>query len=268
MPRLTNRKQRSKKASEAKEQKNSIKNSDDSNNASYDEAVENNNATGIVKRLQARTKKYNNNTNLEDYDDDNLFAHNKRKRQQQRKAAKGTPMLHTFWNQEKSVEKADEVELSDNKDQLEEVDEDDDIGGPSEDEIEILLDIKKENPTSEDWLVKNNHKEMKASEMRQEKGFLWDKDILLQIKSYAHENKWNITSHMIILQMNEVILPGLGFAPPPTILLNYYIPELRGEAKGLKKVLGERGLWPEEGLRVKEAQELMSQQPNFLAQKG
>ncbi|CAG8461827.1 19479_t:CDS:2 [Gigaspora rosea] len=76
MPHLTNLKQRSKKASEAKEQKNSINvigNSDNSNNASYDEAVENNDTTGIIKRLQAATKKYDNNTDLEDYDN-NLFA--------------------------------------------------------------------------------------------------------------------------------------------------------------------------------------------------
>ncbi|CAG8854899.1 34710_t:CDS:1, partial [Gigaspora margarita] len=66
----------SKKASEAKKQKNSIniiENSNNSDNASYDERVENNNATGIIKRLQAATKKYYNNTDLEDYDD-NLFA--------------------------------------------------------------------------------------------------------------------------------------------------------------------------------------------------
>ncbi|CAG8822955.1 12970_t:CDS:2, partial [Cetraspora pellucida] len=50
--------------------------------------------------------------------------------------------------------------------------------------------------------------------------FLWDEDILLQIKSYVRENKWNITPHMIMLQMNEIILPGLGFAPPPTISLS------------------------------------------------
>ncbi|CAG8459152.1 22040_t:CDS:2 [Dentiscutata erythropus] len=50
--------------------------------------------------------------------------------------------------------------------------------------------------------------------------FLWDEDILLQIKSYIRENKWNITPHMVMLQMNEVILLGLGFAPPPTISYN------------------------------------------------
>ncbi|CAG8546897.1 20649_t:CDS:2 [Gigaspora margarita] len=65
-------------------------------------------------------------------------------------------------------------------------------------------------------------------------------------------------------------------------LLDYHIPELRKEAKGLNQVLNKRGLWPEKGLnqvlnkrglwpekglKLKEAQELMSQQPDFLAQK-
>ncbi|CAG8843627.1 45916_t:CDS:2, partial [Gigaspora margarita] len=49
---------------------------------------------------------------------------------------------------------------------------------------------------------------------------------------------------------------------------DYCIPKLRGEAKGLREVLRERGLWPEKELKLKEAQELMSQQPDFLAQKG
>ncbi|CAG8783460.1 8942_t:CDS:1, partial [Gigaspora rosea] len=76
MPRPTNLKQRSKKASEAKEQKNSInviENSNNSDNASYDEAVENNDAIGIIKRLQAATKKYDNNTDLENYDNNFLL---------------------------------------------------------------------------------------------------------------------------------------------------------------------------------------------------
>ena len=49
---------------------------------------------------------------------------------------------------------------------------------------------------------------------------------------------------------------------------DYRIPELREEAKGLRDILRERGLWPEKGLKLKEARELMSQQPDFLAQKG
>ncbi|CAG8757832.1 17169_t:CDS:1, partial [Gigaspora margarita] len=50
-------------------------------------------------------------------------------------------------------------------------------------------------------------------------------------------------------------------------LSNYCILKLHGEAKGLKEVLRERGLWPEKGLRLKKAQELMSQQLDFLVQK-
>ncbi|CAG8836716.1 25112_t:CDS:1, partial [Racocetra persica] len=34
---------------------------------------------------------------------------------------------------------------------------------------------------------------------------------------------------------------------------DYHIPELRGEAKGLREVLREIGLWPEKGLKLKEA---------------
>ncbi|CAG8837894.1 10562_t:CDS:2, partial [Racocetra persica] len=47
-----------------------------------------------------------------------------------------------------------------------------------------------------------------------------DEDILLQIKSYVQENKWNITLYMIMSQMNKILLPGLKFALPLTISLN------------------------------------------------
>ncbi|CAB4416861.1 unnamed protein product [Rhizophagus irregularis] len=50
--------------------------------------------------------------------------------------------------------------------------------------------------------------------------FLWDEGILLQVKSYIREHKWDISPQMLIIQMNEVILPGLGFAPSPTIHIN------------------------------------------------
>ncbi|CAG8607258.1 17279_t:CDS:2 [Cetraspora pellucida] len=120
----------------------------------------------------------------------------------------------------------------------------------------LTLDIKKENVKSEVWvrlnsicfylqLVKSNHQKIKASKIIADaagKGvyhakcirswahdyvmtrqipysrrghhaktwsFLWDEDILLQIKSYV-----------IMLQINEIILPGLGFAPPSTISLS------------------------------------------------
>jgi len=50
--------------------------------------------------------------------------------------------------------------------------------------------------------------------------------------------------------------------------LDYHIPKLRGQPKGLKQVLTERGLWPDGGLKLEEARKIMSQQPDFLAQKG
>ncbi|CAG8579705.1 5969_t:CDS:2, partial [Funneliformis caledonium] len=50
--------------------------------------------------------------------------------------------------------------------------------------------------------------------------FLWDENILLQVKSYVREHKWDITPHILMVHMNEVILPGLGFVPFPTIHIN------------------------------------------------
>ncbi|CAG8728751.1 35412_t:CDS:2, partial [Racocetra persica] len=132
----------------------------------------------------------------------------------------------------------------------------------------LALDIKKKNINSEVWvclnsirfylqLVKNNHQKIETSKIIADaagKGcimlgafvlgrmnmlcFLWDKDILLQIKSYIQENKWNITPYMIMSQMNKVLLPGLGFAPPPTISLNTaknYLKELGYVYERVKK---------------------------------
>ncbi|CAG8844755.1 24433_t:CDS:2, partial [Gigaspora margarita] len=159
MPHPTNLKQRSKKASEAKEQKNSIniiENSDDSNNASYNEVVKNNDDMGIIKRLQVATKKYDNNTDLKNYDDNNLFAYNELLDESVVKKFKDTVnKYYQEYNfnktQKKSVEEADEVELNDDEGQLEEVDEDNDIEGPSEDEIEIC-NWHKKIPTALDDL--------------------------------------------------------------------------------------------------------------------
>jgi len=49
---------------------------------------------------------------------------------------------------------------------------------------------------------------------------------------------------------------------------DYHIPNLREQPKGLKQVLIERELWPNKGLKLEEARNIMSQQPDFLAQKG
>ena len=40
------------------------------------------------------------------------------------------------------------------------------------------------------------------------------------MKSYVRKHKWGITSQKLMIQMNEIILPGLGFASSPTIHLN------------------------------------------------
>ncbi len=49
--------------------------------------------------------------------------------------------------------------------------------------------------------------------------------------------------------------------------LDYHITELHEQPKGLKQILMEKELWPNEGLKLEEAWEVMSQQPDFLAQK-
>ncbi|CAG8762799.1 24928_t:CDS:2, partial [Gigaspora margarita] len=154
----------------ANKQNNANNSEENSDNFSFDEAIENNNATSIVKRIQAATNKcYSDNNMLEDSDNErNSVCTKRRKRQQQHEAAKETPTLLIFWNQNKTNE----------------VDEDD-TGGLSEDEIEISN---------------------------------WHKRI-----STAH----------------------------------YHIPELHEEAKRLKQVLTERGLWSKKGLKLKEAQELI-----------
>ncbi|CAG8702261.1 149_t:CDS:2, partial [Racocetra fulgida] len=173
---------------------------------------------------------------------------------------------------ERQLEEFDDEQLA-NEGWLEEVDEND-IGGMSEDEIEphnwnkkistalenLTLDIKKENvKTSKiiadaagkgvyhakcirswahDYVMTRQIPYSRRGHHAKTWSFLWDEDILLQIKSYVRENKWNITPHMIMLQMNEIILPGLGFAPPPTISLSTaknYLKELGYTYERVKK---------------------------------
>ncbi|CAG8734202.1 28961_t:CDS:2 [Gigaspora margarita] len=165
----TNLKQRSKKASEAKKRKNSIniiENSDDSDNASYDEVVENNDATGIIKRLQE---------------------------------------IQSVLKKEKAL---------------------------------FAFDNATSHATFLHDALITKHINL-SSTRKQEK--------MCSI-SYFRDGK----------KHNQVMV----------FLSDYYIPELCNEAKELKKVLTERGLWPEKELRLKEVQELMSQQLDFLAQKG
>ena len=61
---------------------------------------------------------------------------------------------------------------------------------------------------------------------------------------------------------------GEGIQQNMIFPLDYHITELREQLKGLKQVLMERGLWPNEELKLEEARKVMSQQPDFLAQKG
>ena len=61
---------------------------------------------------------------------------------------------------------------------------------------------------------------------------------------------------------------GEGVQQEMIFPLDYHISKLRGQPKGLKQVLTERGLWPNRGLKLEEARKIMSQQPDFLAQKG
>src|SRR6185312_10492756 len=80
MPRPTSNQKKSKKAYEAKAHKYNIdannSEAENSDNFSYDEAVENNNAASIVKRLQAAANNYYSKNNmLENYDNESLFAH-------------------------------------------------------------------------------------------------------------------------------------------------------------------------------------------------
>ena len=50
--------------------------------------------------------------------------------------------------------------------------------------------------------------------------FLWNEDVFLQIESYIWEHKWDIISQMLIVQINDIILPGLGFSLSSTIHIN------------------------------------------------
>ncbi|CAG8546367.1 8018_t:CDS:2, partial [Scutellospora calospora] len=198
MPCPTSNQKKSKKAYEAKEHKHNIdannSESENSNNFSYDEAVENNNAESIIKRFQATANNYYSNNNmLENYDNESLFAHNELIEIENDNAEgfvkkllntanifyhendsnkSRTPTLFTFWNQDKTVEEDVEAELL------------------SEDEIEnsnwhkkikttlenIVLDIKNENVNSEVWiclnsirfyfqLIKHNYRKMEASKI-------------------------------------------------------------------------------------------------------
>ncbi|CAG8753647.1 15971_t:CDS:2, partial [Racocetra fulgida] len=173
MLRPTTCQKKAKKAYEAKAHKYNInannseaENSDNTDNISvYDEAAENDNAASIIKQLQEAPFENDNAENIAKKLQDavnkyyqecdssqprrlrylgNSVCTKRRKRQQQCEAAKGTPPLHTFWNQEKSHQEAGEVESYDKqlegKGQLEKVDEEVDKEVDEKDARELLED--------------------------------------------------------------------------------------------------------------------------------
>ncbi|CAG8777585.1 21523_t:CDS:2, partial [Cetraspora pellucida] len=126
---------------------------ENSDNFSYDEVVENNNATSIIKRLQTATNNYYSDNNvLKNYDNESLFAHNELIEIKNNNAqgfaktllntanifyhetAKRMSTLFILWNQDKTAEEDIEIELSNDR-WLDEVNKDD-TEGLSEDEIE------------------------------------------------------------------------------------------------------------------------------------
>ncbi|CAG8541269.1 14991_t:CDS:2, partial [Dentiscutata heterogama] len=154
MPYPTSNQKKSKKAYEAKAHKHNIdannSEAENSDNFFYDEVVENNNVASILIKIENNNdegfaKKLLNAANTFYCKSDSNKSHKpcylensirtkRRKRQQQYEAAKGMPILFTFWNQDKTVEKNIEAELFNNG-WPNEVDKDD-TGGLSEDEIE------------------------------------------------------------------------------------------------------------------------------------
>ncbi|CAG8683989.1 17238_t:CDS:2 [Funneliformis caledonium] len=179
----------------------------------------------------------------------------RRKNQQQREAAKGTLTLHTFWNTKKPSEEIDE-KLTEKTNVEESDDEIEDYDWYNKIQIalkNLILDLKKEKVNNASEIVANvagkgiyharctrswaNNYIMthKIPYSRQEYhakvwSFLWDENIILQVKAYIQKHKWDVTSQILMTQMNEIILPGLGFASSPTIHLNTtrnYLIELR-----------------------------------------
>ncbi|CAG8513371.1 1730_t:CDS:2, partial [Diversispora eburnea] len=134
----------------------------------------------------------------------------RRKNQQQHEVAKRTFVLHTFWNTKESTEEIN----NDNDDLL--GDEIKDCNWNNEISTvlkNLKLDIKKEKIKRKGVYSRCGHHAKISS-------FLWNEDILLQVKSYIREHKWNVTPQILMIQINEVILPGLEFASSPTIHIN------------------------------------------------
>ncbi|CAG8715881.1 3242_t:CDS:2 [Cetraspora pellucida] len=182
-----------------------------------------------IKTYEAKVHKHSaNNSEAENFDDiGNLFVCDEtiennnaaKKLQASRKELYDEQLKNK--DQLKKVNK----KQSKNEDQLKKVNKNEkDIGRLLEDKIEACNLLKKILAALEN-LALNIKKEN-------------INNVLLQIKSYIQENKWNITLYMIMLQMIDVILLGLRFAPPLIISLNTaknYLKELEYVYERVKK---------------------------------
>ncbi|CAG8718221.1 13358_t:CDS:2 [Rhizophagus irregularis] len=225
-----------------------------------DEPVENDNAVSIVRKLKEAAKKYHQERASHEIRRlryiGNSVRTRRRKNQQLLEAAKGTLALCTFWDTKKSTDESDnEIEDCNWNNKIQAALENLEIDIKKENKKNEVW-VRLNGIRLYLQLVKCNYSKMNASEIvsntagkgvyharcirswaheyvmsrqipysRREHhakiwSFLWDEDILLQVKSYIREHKWDISPQMLMIQMNEIILPGLGFAPSPTIHIN------------------------------------------------
>ncbi|CAG8743854.1 5704_t:CDS:2 [Funneliformis caledonium] len=185
-------------------------------NSIDDEPVENDNAASIIEKLREATRK--------------------RKNQQQREAVKGTLTLHTFWDTKKPSEEIDEKLTEENVKESDDEIEDCDWHNKIQIALKnLILDLKKEKVNSEIWihinsiqlylqLIKSNYLKIDTSEIvanAARKGandyimthkilyscrgyhtkvwsFFWDEDIILQVKAYIQEYKWDVTPQILM----------------------------------------------------------------------
>ncbi|CAG8729391.1 405_t:CDS:2 [Dentiscutata erythropus] len=284
MPHLTNCQKRFKKAYEAKAHKYSAsvdnsetesseaENSETENSEEFscNEAVENENAASIIERLHVVAKNY--------YDDDSdetneyyqkynsnkphkLFYLEKsirtkrRKRQLQYEAAKGTPMFIWFYLQlvKHNYQKIEASKV---------------VADAARKKVYharcIQLSLERRYSSSRLRFVPSPTISLNtAKNYLKELGYVYER-VKKDIYVYGHEREDVVAYRKIFLdRMNEFEQRMPMFSRdnmeketwPDN---NYYIPELREKAKDIKQVLDNRGLWPEERLKLKEARELIS----------
>ncbi|CAG8807484.1 12668_t:CDS:2, partial [Cetraspora pellucida] len=193
----------------------------DDNFSAHNEPIENFNAENIVKKLQNAVnkyyQKYNYNQTCRLCYLENSVCTKRRKRQQQYEVAKETPLLYTFWNQEKLQTSKEKLynKQAKNKDQLKKV---------NEKQSENKDQLEKVNKDGEDIRRLSKNK-IKACNLL--------KKILATLENLALDiEKENINSEI------WVILPMLRFAPPLTISLNTaknYLKKLGYVYKRVKK---------------------------------